>query len=144
VLNNIGYRVQDKCGFIKDYKFNIAFESASYPGYTTEKIVEAMQVSCLPIYWGNPLIYKDFNPRSFLNYSDFESEEALIEEIIRVDNDDNLYREYLSQPYYHNNEVKDSIKPENVLRQFDYIFQNDRVPVAQQKKKRLLFFLRPR
>lgn len=139
-MNNIGYRVHDKLGFIKDYKFNIAFESGSYPGYTTEKILEAMLANCLPIYWGNPLIYKDFNPRSFLNYSDFGSAEALIEEIIRVDNDDNLYRKYLSQPYYNNNEVNDSIKPENVLRQFDYIFQNDRVPVAQQKKKRLLSF----
>jgi len=138
VLNNIGSRVKDKLAFMRDYKFNIAFENSSYPGYTTEKIFEAMLTSCLPIYWGNPLIQRDFNPRSFLNYFDFTSEEALIEEIIRIDNDDNLYREYLSQPCYHNNEVNDFIKPEYVLRQFDYIFGNDRVPVAQQKKKRLL------
>lgn len=140
VFNNIGRRIQDKLTFMKEHKFHIAFESSSHPGYVTEKISQAMLANCVPIYWGDPLIYRDFNPKSFLNYADFGNDEAFIEEIIRVDNDDNLYREYLSQPYYHNNEVKESIKPGNVLKQFDYIFQNDRVPVAQQKKKRLLFF----
>src|SRR5262249_543629 len=37
VRNNIGYRVKDKIEFMRDYKFSIAFENASAPGYTTEK-----------------------------------------------------------------------------------------------------------
>jgi hypothetical protein len=41
VYNNVGYRVPDKLAFIQDYKFCISFENRSYPGYTTEKIVEA-------------------------------------------------------------------------------------------------------
>src|SRR3989475_11313963 len=45
-FNNIGYRVPGgpwgKIEFLKRYKFNIAFENASLPGYTTEKIVEPM------------------------------------------------------------------------------------------------------
>ena len=43
-----------KLEFLRPYKFNLAFENASVPGYTTEKIVDAMQARAMPIYWGNP------------------------------------------------------------------------------------------
>src|SRR5438309_10477229 len=88
----MGYRVPGgpwgKIEFLKRYKFNIAFENASLPGYTTEKIVEPMAARCLPIYWGNPLIHREFNPKSFLNYVDFRDEAALIERIIELDQND--------------------------------------------------------
>ena len=58
--NNVGGPIQGgskgKIEFLRSYKFNIAFENGSYPGYTTEKIWEAMMARTLPIYWGNPLI----------------------------------------------------------------------------------------
>ena len=31
-------------------------------------------VNSLPIYWGNPLIHREFNTKSFVNYHDFERE----------------------------------------------------------------------
>jgi hypothetical protein len=70
-LNNVGGPVKDKLEFVRRCKFTIAFENCSRPGYTTEKIVEPMVVGSLPIYWGNPLVHLDFNPRSFLNYHDY-------------------------------------------------------------------------
>ena len=98
-MNNIGRRIAPgtvaKREFMAPYKFNIAFENGSTPGYTTEKIVEAMWARNLPIYWGNPRIAKEFNPRSFLNYFDFPSEDALVEKIIELDRDDPKYMEYL-------------------------------------------------
>jgi len=124
VLNNIGGRVKDKLTFIKDYKFTIAFENASFPGYTTEKLVQPMFVDSLAIYWGNELVHNDFNPKSFLNYLDFKSEDELIQKIIEVDQTDELYIEYLKQPYFHNNVVNEYVNPENVLKQFEYIFSN--------------------
>jgi len=140
LFNNIGGPVRDKGAFIRAYKFNIAFENSSYPGYTTEKIVESMLVNSLAIYWGNELIHLDFNPTSFLNYFDFDNVGALIDKIIQLDNDDDLYKGYLRQPYYHNNEVNEFVKPENVLKQFEYIFNNDRMPIAQKRRKRFMFF----
>jgi alpha(1,3/1,4) fucosyltransferase len=123
-MNNVGRIVteMEKVDFIKDYKFTIAFENTEYPGYTTEKLVQPMLAYSLPIYCGNPLIGKDFNTKSFLNYSDFSSEEELIERIIEIDQNDELYMEYLQQPYYNNNEVNEFIDPENILRQFHNIF----------------------
>jgi alpha(1,3/1,4) fucosyltransferase len=77
LLNNLGYNIggfgMGKVEFLKSCKFNIAFENKSLAGYTTEKIFEPMQAMCLPIYWGNPLIHTEFNPKSFLNYFDFAS-----------------------------------------------------------------------
>ena len=140
VLNNIGGPVASKLDFIRDYKFTIAFENVSYPGYTTEKIFEPMMVHSLPIYWGNKLVHRDFNTTSFLNYHDFENEDALIERIIEIDNNDDLYRRYLSQPCFPGNAVPEFIQPENVLRQFDFIFNNKKLPVAR-RKRRFFFFL---
>ncbi len=74
-----------KIDFLRDYKFNICYENRALPGYTTEKIFEPMVARCLPMYWGNPLIAEEFNPRSFLNRSEFSSDEALIEKIIELE-----------------------------------------------------------
>ncbi|MBC6419575.1 MAG: glycosyltransferase [Prochloron sp. SP5CPC1] len=42
-----------KVEFLRPYKFTIAFENSSYPGYTTEKIIHPMMARSIPIYWGN-------------------------------------------------------------------------------------------
>jgi hypothetical protein len=136
-LNNTGYRVPPGAGakleFLRPYKFNIAFENASVPGYTTEKIVEAMWARCVPIYWGNPGIAQEFNPGSFLNYSDFPSEEALIEKIIELDQDDAKYLEYLRQPYFYNNQPNEFYSHERVLKQFEKIFTTPITPVSSRR-----------
>jgi alpha(1,3/1,4) fucosyltransferase len=99
-LNNIGYKVDDKIEFQKDYKFCIAFENTKQEGYTTEKILQAYQSNCIPIYFGNEKISEDFNPETFINSHDFENTDKLIEYIIRVDSDDKLYNSFLNKPVY--------------------------------------------
>ena len=98
-LNNIGGPVGDKMAFIQDYKFTIAFENSSQPGYTTENLLEPMVVNSLPIYWGNPEVSVDFNERSFVRVSDKRSMEAAIEEIIRLDTDDEYYLAKMSEAW---------------------------------------------
>lgn len=127
---NIGMTVEDKWEFLKPYKFTIAFENEERNYYTSEKIFEAMKVDSLPIYWGNPKVDLDFNPKSFLNYYDYGSDEALIERIIEIDRNDDLYLDYLRQPYFYNNEPNEFVKKENILNQLDYILSNDIEPTA--------------
>ncbi len=138
-LNNIWGPVRDKMAFIRQYKFTIAFENEASPGYTTEKIVQPMLAGSLPIYWGNPLVHLDFNPKSFISYYDYGSNEALIERVMEIDQNDDLYLEYLRQPNYNDNQIPDVIKAENVLRQFEYIFSTTRVPVAVRRSR--LYFV---
>jgi alpha(1,3/1,4) fucosyltransferase len=136
-LNNTGYRVPPgpaaKLEFLRPYKFNLAFENASIPGYTTEKIVEAMRARAMPIYWGNPGIAAEFNPKSFLNYFDFPSEEALIDKIIELDQDDAKYMEYLRQPYFHNNRPNEFFRPQRLVEQFKMIFSTPITPVSARR-----------
>jgi len=136
-LNNVGYGVAEggygnpgKLAFLRPYKFTIAFENSSYPGYTTEKITDAMLARSVPIYWGNPLIARDFNPASFINVHDFPSEDVAIEHVIRVDNDAALYRGILEQPYFTGNRLNHFVDPKNILAQFRRIFERGPKPRA--------------
>jgi alpha(1,3/1,4) fucosyltransferase len=121
-----------KIAFLSRYKFTIAFENQTYPGYTTEKIYHAMQAGSVPIYWGDPLVDRDFNPRSFISYHQHEAAvmarlpsfllhtpllsrlvdryyvqpktmERLIDQVLTVDANDALYAQCLSEPWFHAN-----------------------------------------
>jgi hypothetical protein len=102
-FNNLGRIIDNKLEFIKGYKFTLAFENSSSPGYTTEKIVEAMLAGSVPIYWGNPNIAQDFNPKSFIDVSSFSTFEAAIDHILEVDSNDDLYLSYLKEPWFNQN-----------------------------------------
>jgi len=139
VRNNVGGRVHDKVKFISEYKFNIAFENASHPGYATEKLMEALITNTIPIYWGDPEIGNDFNTKAFINCHEFESMEAVIEHIKKVDQDDNLYRKYLSEPFLRDNQETEYCKEENIIKRFDDIFSFKRSFVSANRKKIHLF-----
>jgi len=117
-MNNIGYAVSDKRKFQSEYKFSISFENNAYRpqflGYTTEKIMEPMTVNSIPLYWGNPIISKEFNTKSFINFYDFNSFEKMIEYIIEVDKDNNKYLEMLKTDWFENNIIPESNKIENI------------------------------
>jgi len=137
-LNNIGGPIPGgsagKVAFLRPYKFNICFENKSLPGYTTEKIYEAMLARCIPIYWGSPRVHEEFNPKSFLNYFDFPDEEALIQRIIEIDNNPELHLEYLRQPIFHNNRPNEFFSAERLLGFFDRIFTIPIRPVGTRRK----------
>ena len=117
-MNNIGYAVDDKLKFQSEYKFSIAFENNAYrpqhPGYTTEKVMQPMTVNSIPIYWGNPLIGKEFNTKSFVNFYDFGYTGNMIEYIIELDNNSEKYLEILRTPWFTDNIIPETNKIENI------------------------------
>lgn len=96
--NNIGSPVKDKLGFLLDHKFDIAFENASHPGYTTEKIVESFAAGAIPVYSGDPDIGLTFNKAAFIDIDDFPTLEAAADEVLRIDSDEKAAEMMLSQP----------------------------------------------
>lgn len=94
-LNNIGGPVEDKLAFQKNYRFSIAFENASARGYTTEKLIQAFAAGTIPIYWGDPTAAEQFNDKAFVNCHAYESLQAVVDEIKRIDSDDELYMQYM-------------------------------------------------
>jgi len=113
----------------------MAFENTSIPGYTTEKIIEAMRARCVPIYWGNPRVAEEFNPRSFINANDFPSNEALIEHIRRVDQDENLYRQYFEEPYFSGNVPNQYFSKDRILDFFGRVFSDPTPPLAARRRR---------
>lgn len=90
----------DKMKFIQQYKFSIAFENSSLPGYNTEKILHAFIANTIPVYWGDPLISNTYNPEAFVNCHDYKSFEEVIDRIIELDTHPELYAKMLNQPIF--------------------------------------------
>lgn len=82
-----------------NYKFSIAAENATFPGYTSEKILTSLEAGTIPIYWGNPEIELDVNPKAFINCHDYESFDDVLERVKEVDENDDLWCEMVSQPW---------------------------------------------
>lgn len=97
-LNNVGGPVDDKIEFLSRYRFSIAFEHSSYPGYCTEKLFEAKKAGTIPIYWGDPCVHEDFRPGSFISLHDFRSLDECIEYVLAVDSDPRLYHQIRTTP----------------------------------------------
>ena len=96
--NNTGGCVEDKMSFISKYKFNLALENSSVPGYVTEKLMEALAARTVPIYWGAPDVAADFNPEAFMNFSDYDSTDSFVRALKRIDNDREEYVAMLKSP----------------------------------------------
>jgi hypothetical protein len=121
LFNNIGGLVENKLEFIRDYKFVIAFESKSYPGYTSEKVFEPLTQNCVPIYWGDPLVGNDFNTNCFINCHEYPSFQEAINRVIEIDSNDELYLQYISEPAFVNDELNEFVKKENIVIRLDEI-----------------------
>jgi hypothetical protein len=52
---------------LKDYAFNLCPENTLYPGYYTEKIVEAFYADSVPLAWVDECVCVDFNPNAMVN-----------------------------------------------------------------------------
>jgi hypothetical protein len=135
VMNNVGEPLADHYAFARKHRFYMAFENASYPGYTTEKIADGMTNGCIPIYWGDPMVGVDFNPRSFINVGDFSDETSAIRHILEVEQQPSLYRRYLDEPFFHENKIPGLFDEQRVLSFFRRILEEPR-------PRRKLFSLR--
>ncbi|MEM6558271.1 MAG: glycosyltransferase family 10 [Myxococcota bacterium] len=76
-----------KLRYQAQFRFTIAFENSSYPGYTTEKLYHAFAARTVPIYWGNPRVARDFSAAAFLNAHECSGLEELADRVIALDDD---------------------------------------------------------
>ena len=116
-----GYDAQSgphKINFLRNYKFVLAFENEQWPGYTSEKLTDAMFADSVPIYWGNSLVGRDFNTKSFVNCNEYENLDKVIERIIELDTNEDAYRSVIEQPYCVDNVVPEFARKEKLLKFF--------------------------
>ena len=84
--------------FLKGYKFCLAFENASAPGYTTEKWLHAKAAGCIPIYWGDPKVERDFDMDGCIDARGITTSAELIELVKKVDTNGGEWLRRFSKP----------------------------------------------
>jgi hypothetical protein len=89
---SVGKPVSNKFEIATGYKYAVCFENDLFPGYVTEKLIDAYATQTVPIYWGNLGINETINPASFINLADFASIDDIIDEI-RTLNYEEIYSE---------------------------------------------------
>lgn len=105
----VNWKDDSKANFQRRSKFTVCFESTSHYGFITEKITDAFFSDTIPVYYGSPNITEFFNPEAFINVSDYESFDAVVERIKELDQDDEKYLQMLRQPI-----LKDPTLPERI------------------------------
>lgn len=116
-LNNIGQPngVEDKQAFQEQYRFSMAIENSSSPGYCTEKIIQAFAAGTIPIYWGDPKVGEYFNEKAFVNCHNYRTIDEVVDVVKEINEDDIRYEKMLQQPI-----LKEC---ENTLQQYDDKFK---------------------
>nr|CAI5858038.1 unnamed protein product [Callosobruchus analis] len=117
-LYNRGYMT-----FISKYKFIVSIENAACYDYVTEKLWRPLIVGSIPIYLGAPNI-RDWLPnvRSAILLDDFENIEEVGKYINQIDNNDELYYEFLqhkTSQKYDNNFLKHFTMVEHPITDFE-------------------------
>lgn len=122
VFNNVGGLVPDKIEFMRPYKFCLAYENSSYPGYVTEKIMDCFYANCIPIYWGSPIISNDFNSKRILNRIDYASDDEFISRIKFLNENHSAYQDFIEQPIFIGNQFTTYFDIERLRVFFERIF----------------------
>ncbi|MBR1982024.1 MAG: hypothetical protein IKA23_04660 [Akkermansia sp.] len=106
---------ESKIKFLSRYKFNIAFENSSTPGYITEKLMDAYLANTVPIYFGSEGNVHPFPKESMICANDYPDFESLINKIREIDSDNTAYMNMLAANPLRNNM---KIAPQQQLNSF--------------------------
>ena len=98
------------------YKFSIAAENASFPGYVSEKLLSCLEAHTVPIYWGDPTIGEELNTKAFINCHEYNSFDEVLERVKEIDSNDELFMSILKEPWQTEEQKKNS---EELNRKYD-------------------------
>ena len=98
IARNSGKKAaQEKFETSQDYKFVFAFENDLFPGYVTEKPLEAWATGAIPLYWGSdPKGY--LNQDALLNLEKFENLDSYVGHVEEVARNPQKWKSIANQP----------------------------------------------
>ena len=124
--NNVG-NIENKIEFLKSYKFSIAMENTEGDGYVTEKIIESFIAGTIPIYYGDYTVDEFINPKSFILIRGEKDMKEKIKYIIKIDNNDDLYREIIKEKIFND---------ENIIKTSEKEYYDFLLNIFEQDKKK--------
>ena len=105
----------------ESYKFTASLENDLDPGWTTEKLLHPMSTLSLPIYWGNERVADEFNTESFINIHEYDSMEDVVKRVVEIDNNDDLYLDIMSKPWFRDGKIPEHVSPSAALEFFEKV-----------------------
>jgi alpha(1,3/1,4) fucosyltransferase len=132
-LNNTGFVADRKRKYelYRESKFAVTFENEAALGYTSEKLPDALLSGCVPIYWGDPSVELDFDPRCFVHRRDHPSIASLVKRIAALDRDDAAFEAMLGAPRIPAGRVADGMDPATLRAYFERVFAAARARSAR-------------
>ena len=94
---SVGNYVENKIGTAGKYWFNLCFENDLYPGWVTEKVLEAWLAGTVPLYWGLDSA-GILNPKAIVNLNDFKSLKEFMEHVKFLEENPEKMIEIINQP----------------------------------------------
>jgi hypothetical protein len=92
-----GRPVATKGEVARNYRFMLCFENDIWPGYVTEKAIDAWACGCVPVWCGlDPEGY--LNPNALVNHAELRGLELLTETIARLESDRDSLTRVASSP----------------------------------------------
>ena len=125
INNTIGFNVINNTEFFSSYKFSIAFEKNSGDGYATGHIINSLLAGTIPIYYGDYLIDEYINPNTFILVRNDIDLLDKIEYIKEIDQNDELYKQFLSQDVLIDEDIVKKRKKEEI-EYWSHIFRPDK------------------
>jgi hypothetical protein len=93
-----GYR--NKINVQKKYLYQLAFENNVSNGYVTEKLLHALVVGGIVLYYGDEAAKKDFNPNSFIYFNNEESFNHALEQAKLISSSRKKLRQITKEPIF--------------------------------------------
>jgi hypothetical protein len=84
--------VASKRAVMRQYRFSICYENASYPGWLTEKLLDAMFAGSVPVYLGDPEVTRLVPGNAFVDKREFRNYDALYRYLKDMSNEE--YEDY--------------------------------------------------
>lgn len=94
----------NKNEYLKQFRFNLCPENANDYGYVTEKIFDAFNAGCIPLYWGGgglpetDIISKD--AYVYVDKGDKDNLASALSFIRELNENEKLYKEFVFRPVY--------------------------------------------
>lgn len=89
----------DKLSISEKFWFSLCFENDLYPGYVTEKVLEAWLSWTIPLYWGNDAC-GILNPKAIINLANFLSMEEFVNHVSKLYLDRDQMINMINQPLF--------------------------------------------
>ncbi len=116
LFNTVGGPICDKSAFQNGFNFTIAFENTSWPGYLTEKLIQAYAFGTVPIYWGDPDVDRFIDPKSFIPFSGKKDFDKVLQTIKRGLEDFDFYQSLYAQPLFKDNKEPQQLSDDTILK----------------------------